>query len=155
MTHAMSLTDVTKRFGGVAAVDRLTLSVPTGSIYGFIGPNGSGKTTTLRMIMHILLPDEGRIEVLGSTDTAAARDQAPLCLDHEVGLVLDQAAVRAEHEVDRALDLFGRIEAAGELARGKRDQLPQRGQILGGRQPDGEHASLVTARSPARTRGSR
>ena len=65
-TAAIRLTDVTKRFGGVTRRRRLTLSVPDGSIYGFIGPNGSGKTTTLRMIMHILLPDEGQIEVLGS-----------------------------------------------------------------------------------------
>ena len=57
---AIRLTDVTKRFGGTTAVDDLSLAVPTGSIYGFIGPNGSGKTTTLRMIMHILLPDEGQ-----------------------------------------------------------------------------------------------
>ena len=66
MANAIRLTDVTKRFNGVAAVDRLTLAVPEGSIYGFIGPNGSGKTTTLRMIMHMLLPDDGTIEVLGS-----------------------------------------------------------------------------------------
>jgi ABC-2 type transport system ATP-binding protein len=74
MPDAIVLREVTKRFGELTAVNRLSLSVPDGSIYGFIGPNGSGKTTTLRMIMHILLPDEGRIEVLGSQDTAAARD---------------------------------------------------------------------------------
>jgi ABC-2 type transport system ATP-binding protein len=67
---AIRLTEVTKRFNGVTAVDRLTLTVPRGSIYGFIGPNGSGKTTTLRMIMNILLPDEGRIEVLDSSTSA-------------------------------------------------------------------------------------
>ena len=71
MTDAIRLTDVTKRFNGVTAVDRLTLAVPQGSIYGFIGPNGSGKTTTLRMIMNILLPDEGRIEVLDPSTSAA------------------------------------------------------------------------------------
>jgi ABC-2 type transport system ATP-binding protein len=75
MTEAIRLTDVVKTFNGVAAVEGLTLSVPEGSIYGFIGPNGSGKTTTLRMIMHILLPDAGTIEVLGSANTAAARDR--------------------------------------------------------------------------------
>ena len=78
MTEAIVLRGVTKRFDGTAAVDDLSLTVPTGSIYGFIGPNGSGKTTTLRMIMHILLPDEGQIEVLGSRDTAAARDRVEL-----------------------------------------------------------------------------
>ena len=85
MTDAIILRGVTKRFGALAAVTNLSLSVPAGSIYGFIGPNGSGKTTTLRMIMHILLPDEGEIEVLGSRDTAAARDRVSY-LPEERGL---------------------------------------------------------------------
>ncbi|HET7697276.1 MAG TPA: ATP-binding cassette domain-containing protein [Vicinamibacterales bacterium] len=74
MTDAIRLTDVTKRFNGLTAVDRLTLTVPRGSIYGFIGPNGSGKTTTLRMIMNILLPDEGHIDVLDSSGGGPAPD---------------------------------------------------------------------------------
>jgi ABC-2 type transport system ATP-binding protein len=82
---AIILREVTKRFDGNTAVDRLSLAVPAGSIYGFIGPNGSGKTTTLRMIMHILLPDQGEIEVLGSRDTAAARDRVSY-LPEERGL---------------------------------------------------------------------
>src|SRR5688572_27209278 len=85
MPPAIILRDVTKRFGATAAVDHLSLEVPSGSIYGFIGPNGSGKTTTLRMIMNIILPDTGEIEVLGSRDTAAARDQVSY-LPEERGL---------------------------------------------------------------------
>ena len=65
MNAAIAIAGVTKRFGNVVAVDDLDLRCPRGSLYGFIGPNGSGKTTTLRMIMHILLPDQGEIEVLG------------------------------------------------------------------------------------------
>ena len=61
----VELENVTKNFGDVRAVDALSLRVPEGSIYGFIGPNGSGKTTTLRMVMNILYPDEGTIRVLG------------------------------------------------------------------------------------------
>ena len=57
---AIEIRDVTKQFGTVVAVNDLTLDVPDGSIYGFIGPNGSGKTTTIRMIMNILVPDSGR-----------------------------------------------------------------------------------------------
>ena len=85
MNDAIILRGVTKHFGPVAAVDDLSLAVPAGSIYGFIGPNGSGKTTTLRMIMHIILPDQGEIEVLGSRDTEAARDQVSY-LPEERGL---------------------------------------------------------------------
>jgi ABC-2 type transport system ATP-binding protein len=66
---------VTKSFGDHVAVNDLSLEVPTGSIYGFIGPNGSGKTTTLRMIMRILHPDSGHIRVLEEESFAAANDR--------------------------------------------------------------------------------
>jgi ABC-2 type transport system ATP-binding protein len=85
MSDAITIRGVTKRFGGVVAVDDLDLSVPRGSLYGFIGPNGSGKTTTLRMIMHILLPDRGEIEVLGERGTRAAHDRVSY-LPEERGL---------------------------------------------------------------------
>ncbi len=63
--HAVELSDVTKRFGDFVAVDSLGLTVPDGAVYGFIGPNGSGKTTTLRMIMRIFYPNSGKIRVFG------------------------------------------------------------------------------------------
>ena len=72
---AVVIDHATKSFGQLKAVDDLSLRVPTGSIYGFIGPNGSGKTTTLRMIMRILHPDEGRITVLGEERHGAAHDR--------------------------------------------------------------------------------
>jgi ABC-2 type transport system ATP-binding protein len=85
MTAAIKIRKVTKRFNGVVAVNDLELTVPRGSLYGFIGPNGSGKTTTLRMIMHILLPDQGEIEVLDERDTRTARDRVSY-LPEERGL---------------------------------------------------------------------
>jgi ABC-2 type transport system ATP-binding protein len=63
--NIIELSGVTKTFGSVLAVDDLSLSVPKGSIYGFIGPNGSGKTTTIRMIMKISYPDRGSIQIEG------------------------------------------------------------------------------------------
>ena len=69
---AIDISGVSKTFGTHVAVDDLSLSVADGSIYGFIGPNGSGKTTTLRMIMNILLPDRGEIRVLGRSGSTAA-----------------------------------------------------------------------------------
>jgi ABC-2 type transport system ATP-binding protein len=73
--QAVILRHVTKRFGAYTAVDDLDLTVPRGSVYGFIGPNGSGKTTTLRMIMRILHPDRGEVEVLGERSHDAATDR--------------------------------------------------------------------------------
>jgi ABC-2 type transport system ATP-binding protein len=102
VTTAIRLSGVSKKFNGVPAVDGLTLDIPTGSIYGFIGPNGSGKTTTLRMIMHLLLPDEGQIEVLGSAQTVAARDRVSY-LPEERGLYKKMA-------VRRLLRYYGRLK---------------------------------------------
>src|SRR5262249_17519871 len=75
MGSAVVIDHVSKSFGSVAAVQDLSLEVPTGTIYGFIGPNGSGKTTTLRMIMRILHPDRGEVRVLGDTRFGAANDR--------------------------------------------------------------------------------
>ncbi len=63
--NIIELSGITKTFGSVVAVDELSLSVPKGSIYGFIGPNGSGKTTTIRMIMKIMYPDRGSLLING------------------------------------------------------------------------------------------
>jgi len=72
--NALEIRDVTKQFGTVVAVNRLSLTVPEGSIYGFIGPNGSGKTTTIRMIMDILRPDSGEVLVFNQHGRASVRD---------------------------------------------------------------------------------
>jgi ABC-2 type transport system ATP-binding protein len=72
---AVAIRGVTKRFRAHTAVNDLSLTVPRGTVYGFIGPNGSGKTTTLRMIMHILHPEAGEIEVLGERTMRAANDR--------------------------------------------------------------------------------
>jgi ABC-2 type transport system ATP-binding protein len=90
---AVLLEEVSKRFGAVHAVDALSLAVPRGSIYGFIGPNGSGKTTTLRMILHILHADAGRIEVLGESGTRAANDRIGY-LPEERGLYRKMTVLR-------------------------------------------------------------
>ncbi|MDH5589484.1 MAG: ATP-binding cassette domain-containing protein [Gemmatimonadota bacterium] len=62
-TPAIRLEGVTKRFGAHTAVEGFDLTVPRGSIYGLLGPNGSGKTTSIRMVMGILRPDEGRVHL--------------------------------------------------------------------------------------------
>jgi ABC-2 type transport system ATP-binding protein len=73
--NSVEIEQVTKTFGKVIAVDDLSLKVPQGTIYGFIGPNGSGKTTTLRMIMNIFYPDRGTIRLLGNHLSGGTTDR--------------------------------------------------------------------------------
>ena len=62
---AISVTGLTKSFGGRKVVDDFDMEVPKGAIYGFLGPNGSGKTTTIRMMCGLLIPDSGAGQCLG------------------------------------------------------------------------------------------
>jgi ABC-type multidrug transport system ATPase subunit len=62
---AVATSELTKRFGQQVAVDSLDLVVPVGSVYGFLGPNGSGKTTTIRMLLGLVGPTSGAVELLG------------------------------------------------------------------------------------------
>lgn len=62
---AISTTGLTKRFGRQIAVNAIDLAVPTGSVYGFLGPNGSGKTTTIRMLLGLITPTAGQVQLLG------------------------------------------------------------------------------------------
>jgi len=99
---AIALDHVTKRFGTHAAVDDLSLTVPAGSVYGFIGPNGSGKTTTIRMILNILLPDAGRIAVFGDHRTDIARDK--------IGYLPEERGLYKKMKVQRLLRYYGRLK---------------------------------------------
>ncbi len=62
---AVRAVELTRRFGDVVAVDRVTFAIPRGEVWGVLGPNGAGKSTTVRMLCGILDPTEGRAEVLG------------------------------------------------------------------------------------------
>ncbi len=66
--------NLTRRFGGFTAVDHVSFSVPAGEIVGYVGPNGCGKTTTIRMLLGLLRPTEGRASVLGF-DTARQSEE--------------------------------------------------------------------------------
>jgi ABC-type multidrug transport system ATPase subunit len=68
---------LTKRFGRLVAVDGLELDVREGDLFGFLGPNGSGKTTTVRMLLGLVFATSGRIEVMGRPMPAAAREVLP------------------------------------------------------------------------------
>ncbi|MBM4313520.1 MAG: ABC transporter ATP-binding protein [Deltaproteobacteria bacterium] len=81
----IALTNLTKRYGDLVAVDRLNLSVEKGEIFGFIGPNGAGKTTTIRMIAGVLRPTEGEV-VIDGVDMAAD----PVAAKRVIGFIPDR-----------------------------------------------------------------
>ncbi len=72
--YAIRARGLTKQFGSLTAVNHLDLDVPRAQIYGFLGPNGSGKTTAIRMLCGLLKPTEGSAEVLGLQVAEAAND---------------------------------------------------------------------------------
>src|SRR3989304_8163867 len=106
---AIAIHQVSKRFGDHQAVDEVSLEVPKGSIYGFIGPNGSGKTTTIRMIMNILVPDSGNITVLGRPSAADVRDS--------VGYLPEERGLYKKMTVRRVLRYYGQLKGkpVGEI----------------------------------------
>ncbi len=96
------LEEITKTFGKTLAVDRLSLAVPRGSVYGFIGPNGSGKTTTLRMIMNIIYPDAGEICVFGERLRGACTDR--------IGYMPEERGLYRRMKVRELLRFYGRLK---------------------------------------------
>ena len=105
---AVRLTNVTKTFGAHTAVDQLSLAVPRGCTYGFIGPNGSGKTTTIRTILHIFHPDSGEVEVLGERSTRAANDR--------IGYLPEERGLYKKMTVRRVLAYYAALKGMTRAA---------------------------------------
>ncbi|HEX8340126.1 MAG TPA: ATP-binding cassette domain-containing protein [Tepidisphaeraceae bacterium] len=99
---AIELDNVRKTFGDFVAVEGLTLSIDDGALCGFIGPNGSGKTTTLRMIMRIYAPDSGRVVVLGRERHGPADDR--------VGYLPEERMLYKHMRVDETLVYLSRLK---------------------------------------------
>jgi ABC-2 type transport system ATP-binding protein len=104
---AIEIRGVTKTFGDLAAVDDLSLTVPQGSVYGFIGPNGSGKTTTMRMVVNIFYPDRGTIRVFGQELRAGRSDQ--------VGYLPEERGLYRRMEVAALLEFHGELRGGRKV----------------------------------------
>ena len=103
----VEIENTTKTFGRVRAVDSLSLNVPRGSIYGFIGPNGSGKTTTLRMIMNIIYPDSGKIRIFGEERRGASADR--------IGYLPEERGLYKKMKVRDLLCFFGELKSGRKV----------------------------------------
>jgi ABC-2 type transport system ATP-binding protein len=77
MDTVLETTGLTRRFGRQLAVDRVSLSVPKGAVYGFLGRNGAGKTTAIRLVLGLLRADAGEIVLLGRRSTGRALRTPP------------------------------------------------------------------------------
>src|SRR5580700_5728348 len=100
---AVEIASVTKTFGSVTAVDNLSLTIPDGSVYGFIGPNGSGKTTTMRMIVNIFYPDSGTIRIFG-------KDKPEL-----VGYLPEERGLYRQMTVQSLLEFYGELRGGRKV----------------------------------------
>ena len=67
-SHVIETTSLTKHYGSIVAVDGLSMSVPRGHVFGLLGPNGSGKTTTMSMLLGLVRPTAGGFNLFGSSD---------------------------------------------------------------------------------------
>jgi len=99
---ALVLDRVVKRFGDFTAVDDLSFSVPEGGVFGFLGGNGAGKTTSVRMMLDILRPDAGHIQVLGR---APSRANAP-----RIGFLPEERGLYRLMTVMDTVVYFGRLK---------------------------------------------
>ena len=102
--NAIQTNQLSRSFGTLKAVDRLTLDVPRGTVFGFLGPNGSGKTTTIRLLLGLLDADIGQAQVLGfdihkQADEVRARS----------GALLEHHGLYERLSAADNLDYYGRI----------------------------------------------
>ncbi len=101
---AVTATNITKKFGDFTAINGINLSVPKGSIYGFLGPNGCGKSTTIRMLTGLLSPTEGTVNVLG-LDIPQQSEQLRL----KIGYMTQKFSLYDDLSVQENLQFIGQI----------------------------------------------
>src|SRR5262245_10341362 len=132
-------TGLTRDFAKTRALDHLSFEVSKGIIFGFLGPNGSGKTTTIRILLGLLEPTEGQAEVLGfdtRKDADSSRARSGALLEHNglyerlsaednlefYGRVAKMSAQSRRERIQELLQLFGlwerRADTAGTWSRG-------------------------------------
>lgn len=119
---AISISGLFKSFGSTRALNGLDLSVQTGEVHGFLGPNGSGKTTTIRVLLGLLRADAGTVTVLGGDPWRDA-----VRLHRRLAYVPGEVSLWPNLSGGEVIDLFGRLR--GDLDPRRRDDLLDRFQL--------------------------
>jgi len=107
--------ELTRRFGELTAVDRLSLDIPKGEVFGLLGPDGAGKTTTLRMLATLLDPDEGSVEVAG-LDVTKHPDEVK---DH-IGYMAQRFGLYRDLSVEENMQFYAELFG---IRRGERERM--------------------------------
>jgi len=116
---AVDIRELTRRFGALTAVSRLTLAVQRGEVFGLLGPNGSGKTTTIRMLCGLLEPSEGDATVAG-VDVRAAPERVKT----QIGYMSQRFGLYEDLTVRENLEFYGGIYGlSGAAQRERTDQV--------------------------------
>jgi ABC-2 type transport system ATP-binding protein len=119
MPNAVSISGLEKRFGHVVALDGLDLEVATGEVHGFLGPNGSGKTTTIRILLGLLKADVGSASILGGDPWSDATE-----LHRRLAYVPGDVSLWPTLTGGEVIDLLGRLR--GGLDEKRREALLER-----------------------------
>jgi ABC-2 type transport system ATP-binding protein len=117
MTAAVTFTAVAKRYGTVDALSALTLDVARGEMFGLIGPDGAGKTTSIRLMCGLLHPDAGEVRVLGLDPAVDHRR-----LTERVGYLSQRFSLYGDLSIDENIAFFAEIHGVRDYA-ARRDQL--------------------------------
>ena len=119
MDNAIRIHGLSKRFGGLHALEPLELDIQNGEVFGYLGPNGAGKTTTIRLLLGMLRPTSGRAEIFGldvHRDTVAAH--------RRLAYVAGETSLWPSLTGAETLHLLGRVQ--GQVDAAYRDQLIER-----------------------------
>jgi len=119
---AIDVKGLTKSFGGRTVVKDLTMQVPTGRIYGFLGPNGSGKTTTIRMLCGLLTPDSGTGTCLGYDIRTQSGE-----IKRHVGYMTQRFSLYQDLTIVENLEFVARIHGLGNPRTAARDAVKRLG----------------------------
>lgn len=131
MVPIISIRDLTRRFGDFTAVDHISFDIEPGQVVGYLGPNGSGKTTTIRMLLGLIRPSEGSARVIGfnaATQSEQVRAHTgymsqkfalynELTARENLAFYAGVYGVRDPHRVDELLDQLGLKEVGAQLVR--------------------------------------
>ena len=126
----LTIENVTKRFGEIVALDRVSLSLARGEFFGLLGPNGAGKTTLMSLVAGLRAPDSGSISISGQR--VGPNAMAPR---HELGFVPQAIALYEELSAEENLRLFGKLYGlAGQELRARVDHGLHAAQLFERRQ---------------------